>query len=86
MIPMAATIYVQKPSGGVLHLWIPLILLWLLLLPLALLISPLFLIACLVMEVSPFRVVRTFWQILSGLSGTQAEFRHERGHLLLRIS
>ena len=33
MIPMAATIYVQKPSGGVFHLWIPLILLWLLLLP-----------------------------------------------------
>ena len=86
MIPMSAALYVQKPSGGVFHLWIPLILLWLLLLPLVVLISPLFLIACLVLEVNPFRVAGVFWQMLSSLSGTHAEIRHERAHLSLRIS
>ena len=86
MIPMAATIYVQRHSGKSFHLWIPLILLWILLLPLLILIAPLFLIACALLETNPLPMIAALWQTFSGLSGTNAEIHHERTHLVFRIS
>jgi hypothetical protein len=80
MIPLIATIRVQR-----LRLWIPLFLLWLLLLPFLLLLLPLAILACLMVQLNPFRTLAALWQVLTGLRGTNIELNDANAAVAVRI-
>jgi hypothetical protein len=87
MIPSFAVVRIQNSGPGWkgMRLWLPLILLYL---PL-LLLSPLLLLivvaGCLVGRVSPWKAIRVFWGILTGLSGTDVHVRSEGNQVMVRI-
>ena len=75
----------KRPRSGRLGLWVPLFLVWLLLLPFVLVLLPLAVLALIVIRVNPFRALATFWQILSGLTGTNIEVDAPDAMVLVRI-
>lgn len=80
MIPLLAMVRVDR-----LRLWIPLFVVWLLLLPFMLLLLPLMMLACLVIQINPFRALGAFWQVLSGLRGTNIEVDDDNAAVHVRI-
>jgi len=97
MIPLFAVIRIStrpdrrrfkpgsKPLPGWYGIWVPLFLVWLLLLPLVLVLLPLAMLALVMVRVNPFRALATFWQILSGLTGTHVEVNAPDASVLVRI-
>jgi hypothetical protein len=89
MIPNVAVLEIQNPHFRMPRLWIPLFLLWVPLALLLLLLSPiLFIVVCamsMATGVSPFRVVRIFWDILSSLRGTDVRVTSNGSKVLVRI-
>jgi hypothetical protein len=95
MIPLVAVIRVRararisrmlKPYPAVrIKLWIPLFLIWLLLLPFVLLLLPLAMLACLVVQINPFRALAVLWQALTGLRGTNIEVNDADAVVAVRI-
>jgi hypothetical protein len=90
MIPNVAIIHIHNPE---MHrqgfkLWIPLFLLWIpviVLSPLILLALLVLLAACIVGQVSFFLALRTFWDILCGLPGTDLRVSADDTRILVRI-
>ena len=89
MIPSVAVLEIESSNFHMPRLWIPLVLLWIPLCLLLLLISPvLFIVVCAISMttgVGPFRVVRIFWDILSGLRGTDVRVASNGNKVLVRI-
>jgi hypothetical protein len=96
MIPLFAYIRVQArahlsrklkplPAANI-RLWIPLFLVWLLLLPFLLLLLPLAMLACLIVQINPFRTLATLWQLIAGLRGTNIEVHDANAAVVIRIS
>jgi hypothetical protein len=89
MIPNVAALQIENPHFHMPRLWIPLILLWIPLFLVLLLISPiLFIVVCAISMttgVGPFRVVRIFWDILSGLCGLNIRVSTHDSKVLVRI-
>lgn len=83
-IPVLAVVRIHHGGRG-LNLWVPLFFLWLLLLPFVLVLSPLILIACLVVQVNPVRLLSVFWQICTGLTKTHIEVEHPDASVLIRV-
>jgi hypothetical protein len=71
--PWTASLRINVPGVPRIRLWIPLFLVWLLLLPIALLILPFFCIACLIVQLNPFRAISVFFDILSATRGSVIE-------------
>jgi hypothetical protein len=71
----------RKLRPGVTHVGIPLFLVWLLVLPIVILLSPVILIGCMIAEQNPLTVFSLFWEILSGVAGTQVEV-DDREHIV----
>ncbi len=80
MIPLLMKIRVQW-----FRLWIPLFIVWLLLVPVVLLLLPLAVLACLIVGVPALRALRVFWQIFTGLSGTEVEVDDGKHTVAIRI-
>lgn len=80
MIPLLAVIRVDW-----LRLWIPLFVIWLLLLPLVLVLLPLAMLACLAIRVDPFPALGAFWQVFTGLRGTNIEVNDPNAQVRVRI-
>ncbi len=68
-----------------LRLWIPLFVVWLLLLPFVLLLLPLMMLACLVVGINPLRALGIFWQVFTGLRGTNIEVNDNNAAVVVRI-
>lgn len=80
MIPLLLTIRIQW-----LRLWIPLIIVWLLLLPLVLVLLPFMVLACLLIDVSAWRALKTFWRLLCALPGTSIELTDGQHTFAIKI-
>ena len=89
MIPNVAVLEIENPQFRMPRLWIPLILLWIPLLLVLLLISPVLLIVVcaisLTTGISPLRVMRIFWDIMSSLRGTDVRVSTHDSKVLVRI-
>ena len=89
MIPNVAVLEIENPQFRMPRLWIPLILLWIPLLLVLLLISPvLLLVVCaisLTTGISPLRVMRIFWDIMSSLRGTDVRVASNRKRINIRL-
>jgi hypothetical protein len=85
MTPNFAIVHIHNPHWRGFKLWIPLFLLWI---P-AILLSPLvFLVLfglCAAGEIDFMCAVRTFWDILCGLPGTNVHVRADGSTVLVRI-
>ncbi len=89
MIPNAAVLEIDNPHFHMPRLWIPLILFWIPLFLVLLLISPiLFIVVCAISMttgVGPLRVVRIFWDVMSGLRGLNVHISTHDSKVLIRI-
>jgi len=85
MTPSLAIVHVHNPHWRGIKLWIPLFLLWI---P-AVLLSPLILLVIFGLSIAgrinPFLAIRTFWEILCSLPGTNVHVRADRSTVLVRI-
>jgi hypothetical protein len=75
MIPLFAVIrwHTGRRQFG---LWLPLFLAWLLLLPLLLVLLPFFVIGYLLARMNPWHLMKTGWQLVTGLTGMNIELQH----------
>ncbi len=80
MIPLFAVIRVER-----FRLWIPLFIVWLLVLPLVLVLLPLAMLALLVVRINPLRALVTFWQVFTGVTGTNIEVKDKNAAVQVRI-
>lgn len=73
-----------RPAGRRWWIPLPLFLLWLVLLPLAVVWLPTVVIVSLALEMSPWRVLATAWQLLAGLRDlrVQVEEREASVHVM----
>jgi hypothetical protein len=90
MTPNFAVVHVTNPEWRWhgFRLWVPLFLLWIpviLLSPLILLVLLVMLAACILGQVSFFYALRTFWDILCSLPGTNVHVRADQNTVLVRI-
>jgi hypothetical protein len=87
MTPNIAIVHVSNPDWRWrgFRLWIPLFLLWI---P-AILLSPVILLVlfglCIAGGVDPFGAIRTFWDMLCSLPGTNVHVRADQNTVLVRI-
>jgi hypothetical protein len=85
MIPNFAVVGVETPCWRMPRIWFPLFLLWV---PVVLL-SPVIFLVLVAMAVASrttiWRLIGLFWNILSGLRGTDVRVRSEGNHVLVRI-
>ena len=84
MIPLFVVIRVHT-GGRRFGLWVPLFLAWLLLLPLVLVLLPFVVIGCLLARMNPWRLLKTGWQLLTGLNGTNVEVQHGERQVQVRM-
>jgi len=84
MIPLFAVVRVHA-DGRRFGLWLPLFLAWLLLLPLLLVLLPFVVIGCLVARMNPLRLLKTVWQLLAGLSGTNVDVQYGERQVQVRM-
>ena len=85
MIPNFAVVRVETPEWQMPNLWVPLFLLWI---PVILLSPLIFLILvsiAIVAQTNIWRLIAMFWNILSGLRGTDVRVTAEGNHVLVRI-
>ena len=89
MIPSIAVLHFENERWHMPRLWIPLILLWIPVILVLILISPLLFIGICAISmttgVSPLRVMRIFWDILSSLRGTDVRVTSNCNKVLVRI-
>jgi hypothetical protein len=89
LIPNVAVLQIEAPHFHMPRLWVPLILFWIPLFLVLLLISPILLIVVcaigITTGVGPFRVVRIFWDILSGLRGLNVHISTHESKVQVRI-
>jgi len=71
MIPLLAVVRVDGPMR--LRLWVPLFLVWILLLPVAVVLLPFALILLVTSGTAAWAVMRSVFEILSGMRGTHVE-------------
>ncbi|HLY04397.1 MAG TPA: hypothetical protein VKR31_01505 [Rhizomicrobium sp.] len=71
MIPLLAVVRVDGPMRF--RLWLPLFLLWILLLPFALVLLPFALLLVVARGAAAWSVMRSTFEILSGMRGTHVE-------------
>jgi hypothetical protein len=85
MIPNFAVIGVQTPEWHTPRLWVPLFLLWI---PVVLL-SPIIFLVLVALAIAThttiWRIIAMFWNVLSGLRGTDVRVTTEGNHVLVRI-
>ncbi|HTW61933.1 MAG TPA: hypothetical protein VMD55_08995 [Terracidiphilus sp.] len=85
MIPSIAVLRVENTRWRSPQLWIPLFLLWI---P-VLLLSPLIFLVLVGLSlangISPWRVFRIFWDIVSGLPGTHVHVRADGNTVQVRV-
>lgn len=85
MTPNIAIVRIDAPHWPRIPLWIPLFLLWI---P-AILLSPIVLVVifglAIAGELDPFHVIRTFWDLLCSLPGTDVRVTVEGKQILVRI-
>lgn len=86
MIPMTATVRVQKAGNREWKFWVPLFLAWVLALPLAIIALPFFLIACLIGWINPFRAMGVFFGIFSALAGTEFDLEKDGHTVKVRLN
>ena len=85
MIPMVGVVALRsRPAGRRWWIPLPLFLLWLVLLPLAVIWLPAVVIVSLVLDINPWRVLATSWQLLAGLRNlrVRVEEREVDVHLM----
>jgi hypothetical protein len=85
MTPNVAIVHISNPYWREFRLWLPLFLLWI---PLVLLAPFLLLIllgACLVMNIPFWQSLRTYWDILCSLPGTEVRVQVEANRIFVRI-
>lgn len=85
MIPLFAVIGFRSRGRHNIRLWLPLFLVWLVLLPLVLLVLPFAVLACLIVQMNPWRSIAGSWQVLAGLRGTHIEVADAEHYVLVRI-
>ena len=85
MIPNVAVLEIESRHFHMPRLWIPLILLWIPLILLSPLILFVILAACIAGRVSFWRVIATFWGILSSLRGLQVRVTTYESKVSVRI-
>ena len=66
-------------------LWLPLFLAWLLLLPVLLVLLPFFVIGCLLARMNPWRLIKTGWQFVTGLTGTDIDIQQGEKQFQVRM-
>jgi hypothetical protein len=85
MTPNFAVIGIQTPEWHGPNFWIPLFLLWI---PLILLSPVIFLVLvaiAIAAQTNIWRLIGMFWNIVSGLRGTDIRVSAEGNHVLVRI-
>jgi hypothetical protein len=85
MIPSFAVIGVETPKWHMPNLWIPLFLLWIPVILLSPLIFLVLVAIAIAARTSIWRLIAMFWNILSGLRGTDIRVSTEGNHVLVRI-
>lgn len=87
MIPLVATMRVAPAGrpGTWFFVPLPLFVLWLLLLPVAVVALPIYVIACLAVQIRPFRALSVLWQLLSALRATDVEVAHHGTSIHIHI-
>jgi hypothetical protein len=82
---MLAIVRIETPHWRTFPIWLPLFLLWIPLLLLSPLIFLIVLGLCIAGEISPWRAIKTFWDIACSLSGTHVHIRSDGNQVLVKI-
>jgi hypothetical protein len=84
MIPMLADLTVETPRRRF-RVWLPLFLVWLILLPLFLVVLPFAAIACVIVQINPFRALAVLFAVLAAVSGTEVAVQRPGATIFIRI-
>jgi hypothetical protein len=85
MMQSIAGVEIRRGSGSHFYVGIPLFLLCLVLLPFVILLAPVALVACLVLEMNPLRVIRELWRVPISLRGTHLEIEDGANAVVVHI-
>jgi len=85
MTPNVAIVHISNPYWRGFRLWLPLFLLWIPLVLLAPFLLLILLAACLALGIPFWNSLKTYWDILCSLPGTEVRVQAEANRIFVRI-
>ncbi len=85
MIPVLATVQVERPDQAPVRIWAPVILIWIVLLPMLVMLSPLLAVGALALRVNPLVAFGVLAEVVAAASGTIVEVEAPGASVNIRL-